>query len=253
MKKQIQKLLNKVGYKIERIRPELPGQALFLLDYMLHILNEKRGGNVSFVQMGANDGLQEDPCYAWINRFPWRGVLVEPQPNLASSLREMYRENSLIQIEQSLISEDAGPAKLYYLRPSANTPAWASGIASMNKAAILQHRHKIPDFESLLVEEALPSLTFSQLLVKYKISEIDYLQVDCEGYDYQILKNIDLVALRPPVICYEHANLSPEDNAACRQLLAGHGYLFASWLGDTVAALPDIFPVSDDRKTYLLG
>lgn len=252
IKKQVQKTLSHAGYKIERLRPQLPGNSLFLLDYLLHILNEKRGGNISFIQMGANDGVQEDPCYAWINRFPWRGILVEPQAHLAALLRTMYRDNPLIHVEESIISDVPGPATLYFLRQTDQTPEWASGIASMNKAAILQHRHKIPGFDSLLTEINLPSLTFDQLIAKYAIATVDLLQIDCEGYDFQILKSIDLKKLKPTVICYEHANLSPDDNAACRSLLANHGYHFASWLGDTVAALPELFPVSDDRKRFLL-
>jgi FkbM family methyltransferase len=252
MKKQIQRTLNSLGYRIERIRPPLPGYSLFILDYLLQILNQQRAGNVSFVQIGANDGLQEDPCHAWINHFQWHGVLVEPQARLASMLREMYRENNRIRIEQSIISDKPGSNTLYYLRDSDATPAWASGIASMDKQSILQHRHKIPGLDSLLAEEQLMAMTFDQLLEKYSISTVDFLQIDCEGLDYQIIKSIDLGRLRPAIIGYEHANLAPEDSAACRSLLASHGYHFASWLGDTVAALPDIFPVSEDRRRYLL-
>jgi hypothetical protein len=94
VKKLVQQLINRLGYRLERIRPPLPGKSIFVLDYLLYVLNQQRGGKVSFVQIGANDGVQEDPCYPWINRFPWKGVLVEPQPVLAGSLKLQGRRRA---------------------------------------------------------------------------------------------------------------------------------------------------------------
>ena len=251
MRAQIQRLLNKAGYRIERIRQALPGPSLFVLDYLLYVLNERRAGAVSFVQIGANDGLQEDPCRAWISNFPWKGVLVEPQAHLASSLRAMYRHNQRIAVEQALISDKPGSAPLYYLRQSKNTPRWTSGIASVSKNTISSHRHKIPGFDSLLEEEIVPAVTFNQLLSKHGISKFDYLQIDAEGSDYQILKGVEIAKFKPAIICYEHANLTHEDNSACRELLGSHGYEFASWLGDTVACTRELSLVSEDRAQFL--
>jgi len=252
MKEHIQRWLGKAGYRIERLRPPLPGVSLFVLDYVLQILNQRRAGEVSFVQIGANDGMQEDPCYAWINRFPWRGVLVEPQPRLAARLRALHRDNSRIRVEQAIIADAPGAATLYYLRETDGTPEWASGIASMSRQAITQHRGEIPGFDALLAEAVLPAVTLAQLLAKYAIASLDYLQIDAEGADYRILQSIDFAQVKPAVIAYEHANLTPEENAACRALLALHGYHFGSWLGDTIACLPELFPVSTDRRRYVL-
>lgn len=251
MKKLLQRLINAAGYRIERLRPPLPGPHAFLLDFVLHVLNQQRGGRVSFVQIGANDGRQEDPCYAWIQRFPWRGVLVEPQPGLAQALRGMYRDGGRIAVEQAVIAARPGIATLHTLRDSPRTPAWASGIASLDRRTIEQHRHKIADFDRLLVAEPVPAMTFDELLEKHAIDALDYLQIDAEGHDHAILQTIDIGRLRPAVIAYEHANLAPEASAACRRLLAGHGYAFAAWLGDTVACLPALCPVSEDRARFM--
>lgn len=243
--------MNRLGYRVERIRPRLPGEEFNVLDLALVCLNRRREGRVRFVQIGANDGVREDPCYAWITRFPWKGILVEPQPELVHALRRLHAGNADIHIAQAVIAEAPGRATLHYLRKDPRTPAWASGIASLSKAAILGHRRKIAAFDELLGSLEVEALTLEQLLERCGLDDLDLLQIDAEGYDYRILATLDFGRRRPPVVCYEHVNLTPEDNAACRELLSAQGYRFASWLGDTVACQPEVLPVSADRRTYL--
>jgi FkbM family methyltransferase len=250
MKKIIQSTVNRLGYRIEKIRRPLGGELIFLLDFALFILNQQRHGEVRFLQVGANDGLQEDPCYAWIRRFPWRGVLVEPQPKLAMQLREMHRDRPGIVVEEAVVADQPGHLDLYYLAEREGIPTWASGIASLDYASIAAHRAKIPGFDAALTKVRVPALTIEQLLSKHDLDALDFLQIDAEGYDAKILAAIDFRRIRPPVISYEDCNLSPEERAACRELLTGEGYRFATWHGDTLACLPEVLPVSSDRKAY---
>jgi len=249
MKAALQALAGALGYRIERLRPPLPGRALHVLDFVLHRLNERRGGEVTFVQVGANDGVQEDPCFAWIGRYPWRGVLVEPQPDLAERLRALHAGNPRIRVEQAAIGAAAGTLTLHYLRPGAES--WTSGIASLRKEALLGHRHKIADFDARLASVEVRVLPLERLLAEHGIAALDFLQIDAEGLDAEILRGLDLARLRPAVIAFEHANLAPPELAACRAQLAAHGYAFASWLGDTVACLPELALVSEDRCSFL--
>ena len=250
MKKAVQSTLNRAGYRIEKIRPPLGGEQIFLLDFALFVLNQRRNGVVRFLQIGANDGMQEDPCYAWINRFSWQGVLVEPQPRLAAHLREMYRDRPRIAIEQAVLADRPGELDLYFLAEREGVPEWASGIASLDYSSIAAHRKKIPGFDKAIAKVKVPAYTMDQLMAKHSIEALDFLQIDAEGYDAKILSTIDFQRIRPPVISYEDCNLSPEDRAACRLLLAKEGYRFANWHGDTLACLPEVLPVSSDRRTY---
>jgi FkbM family methyltransferase len=251
MKKLIQSVLKRFDYRIEKLRSPLPGDLIFLLDLALYVLNQRRDGEVRFVQIGANDGVQEDPCYAWIHRFPWQGVLVEPQPKLAAGLREMYRERAKITIEQAVIADRPGQLDLHYLKESAGVPAWATGIASLDYASIAAHRDKIPGFDAAIAKATVPAITLHDLLERHRINSLDFLQIDAEGYDARILATVDFRRIRPPVIAYEDCNLSYEERAACRAMLGREGYHFATWHGDTLACLPEVLPVSDDRKAYV--
>lgn len=248
VKKIVQSVLRSAGYRVERLREPIAGRSVFVLDFILHRLNEMRGGNVRFVQIGANDGIREDPCYAWISAFPWAGVLVEPQSDLAENLRTLHKENPRIAIEEALVSDQVGQETLFYVE---GEPAW-SGIASTSAAQIRdEHAHKIADFETKLKSKQVRSTTLKSLMEKHSLSEIDFLQVDAEGLDFAILKTVDFNRIRPDVVSYEHCNLSLEDQAECRSLLSVNGYSFASWLGDTVAIQDRLNLVSPDRTQFL--
>ena len=48
----------------------------------------RRGRRLSFVQIGANDGVTGDPIRRFILEFGWSGVLVEPQLEIFEAAAE---------------------------------------------------------------------------------------------------------------------------------------------------------------------
>jgi FkbM family methyltransferase len=248
MKQLVQSALKRFGYRIEKLRQPLPGEPIFLIDFALQILNQQREGVVKFVQIGANDGVQEDACYAWLRRFPWQGILVEPQPKLAARLRRMYSDRKNIVVEEVVVADQSGQLDFYYLSEHPGVPAWATGIASLDYASIASHRDKIPGFDSALVKTTVSALTLNDLLERHRIDNLDFLLIDAEGYDARILASVDFRRIKPSVIAYEDCNLSHDDRAICRTRLAREGYRFATWGGDTLACQPGILPLWDERK-----
>jgi hypothetical protein len=62
------------------------------------------------------------------------------------------------------------------------------------------------------------------LLAKYGVHKLDLLQVDAEGYDYQIQKMVDFRNIKPKIIRFEHTNLSALEKGECIQLLVSQDY-----------------------------
>jgi hypothetical protein len=88
----------------------------------------------------------------------------------------------------------------------------------------------------LLEERRVPCWTFSRLLKEANAPrDIDLLQIDAEGFDYEIILSIDFNAVRPAIVHYEHMVLSEPNRNACLELLAGHGYRFFLQDNDTLA------------------
>jgi hypothetical protein len=63
--------------------------------------------------------------------------------------------------------------------------------------------------------------------------------IDTEGYDYEIVKLLNVRVHRPRIILYESKHLSTADQNACVDLLCGVGYRVAVLKLDTVAYLPE--------------
>ena len=57
-------------------------------------------------------------------------------------------------------------------------------------------------------EKKIFTNTFTEIVKKYEIQiiKIDFLNIDVEGHDYEVLKGIDLLNIKPKIICIEVDN-----------------------------------------------
>ncbi len=46
----------------------------------------------------------------------------------------------------------------------------------------------------------IKAISFVEMSKENNIEKIDFLQIDCEGYDFEILKNIDFEKFSPSII-----------------------------------------------------
>jgi hypothetical protein len=53
---------------------------------------------------------------------------------------------------------------------------------------------------------------------------VDLLLIDVEGFDWNVLRGLDLALHAPKMIIYEQKVLQPEDKAAANKYLRSHGY-----------------------------
>jgi FkbM family methyltransferase len=189
------------------------------------------------VQIGANDGMAGDPLFAAFSRTRWSGLLVEPVPHLYERLAEQYRDRPGVRLERAAVSKQDGEAALYRLRSvPGKTPEWFDQLASLDREVLLKNRSAIPEIESLVIEERVPTVRLDTLLARHSISHIDLLVIDTEGHDYEILRAFDFGRFWPVLLMFEHQHLSPGDKTAAVALLAAHGYRCQETPeGDTIA------------------
>lgn len=170
------------------------------------------------VQIGANEG--DDEFYDDIVDYDPRGVLVEPQKEVFESLRLAYAQHPKIQLENVAIAATPGTRKLFKARRShiGNFPT--SGLASF-----VPDRNGLADEgdDQLCVEE-VNCMRFRELIDKYAVDQITYLQIDTEGYDFEILKGIDFDHAKPDMLRYEYINLTDAEQAESLSMLEDAGY-----------------------------
>jgi FkbM family methyltransferase len=191
------------------------------------------------VQVGSNDGLQNDPIAALIRTNPdWQVLFIEPLPHLFRRLVANYPHSPQYRFENVAISEKNEIRPLYYISDEIKktreyVPWWYDQLGSFDKAHVLKHGK---EFEPFITSEAVRCEPLRDILARNRIRKIDFLQIDTEGYDYEVLKQVDLEISPPRAILYEHRHLSREERSAARRLLSRAGYRMHSddW-GDTLA------------------
>jgi FkbM family methyltransferase len=221
-KRAIQRKLREVGVEVRKF-PSSPFRALSVFHLAVRLLMEKHGTAVSFIQVGANDGVFGDPLRSYIAGYPWRGILVEPQPDVFQRLVQNYQAcaDRLI-FEMAAISRDQSRFTMY--KAPADLPTdqtYASSIASGNPQTIARQLKIAP---SRLETIVVPALTLDELIAKHSFGDVHVLQIDVEGYDWQVLETIDLRRRSPAIIQFESGHLSNDDCNSAVEHLSRHGY-----------------------------
>lgn len=211
---------------LHRMRTRLPSQRyqdalnVVLLDFA------RAHPRATFVQVGAHDGREQDPLWRHIQGRNWSGVMVEPVPYVYRRLERSYANEPRIRLVNAAIAPTAGTATLYHLPESdePGLPPWYDALASFSRDVIAKHREFIPDIERRIEPIQVPTITFEDLCHQNDLDRIDIVQIDTEGYDYEIIKLIDLERFAPRILMFEHIHLPPDDLQECERLLMGHHY-----------------------------
>lgn len=82
------------------------------------------------------------------------------------------------------------------------------------------------ELENSVVSVEVPCLTFDELMEKYAVERVDFLNIDAEGCDYELFCSIDLGRYRPAVLCLETVELSESQDREVRGRLEELGYRF---------------------------
>jgi FkbM family methyltransferase len=203
-------------------RPELAVRSWLPLVVAHELL---RNSDLTFLQIGAFDGVGDDDLHALIMTYGLRGLLVEPQPAAFARLQETYRGQPRLRLLQAAIADQEGERELYCRRDE------PSEAASFDRGHL--RRHGIPDDE--IVAQRVVCHTVASALRVAGLEHVDLLQIDAEGYDWPIIRSIDFSRLRPAIVRFEYRHIRPHDADACLELLASHGYRFLLEPRDIIA------------------
>jgi FkbM family methyltransferase len=200
------------------------------------VIGHRAGRPLTFAQIGANDGVIWDPLHAVVRAYGWSGLLVEPIPDMFERLVANYEGVPNLSFENAAIGAADGTATLYSLQPRPGDPYWAELISSFDRATVCSHEGLITGVDERIVEIPVTSLTFPTLVSRHQLNSIDLLNVDTEGYDYEILKQIDFSSSwAPTFVIYERRHLDHHTDRAARRMLRGAGYRLADIWPDALA------------------
>jgi FkbM family methyltransferase len=187
------------------------------------------------LQIGANDGHRDDPLYKIITAYRLPALLVEPLPPVFEALQRNYAGQPDIRFENCAISYQDGQQNLYRVAEAPGVPSWALGMAGFDRKVLLKHKNQFPAIANHIETAPVRTMTMQSLLTRHGIRQVDLLQIDTEGFDFEIIKMSIHADFRPRILNYEYVHLSLADQEACRRYLASYGYRFLNVEKDTLA------------------
>ena len=206
------------------------------------------GGSVRFIQIGANDGLRNDPIREFIVRDDWSGVLVEPLPYAVSLLRANYparRFPNLKFVNAAATTRDGSALRLWSASDDYLGELPRERRLELLRKASVDREHVIkflpPEAvaNGAIVQLEVPAVTIESLAqTTFPGGQFDLLVVDAEGHEPAILRSIDFQQTRPKAIFFESQHLGSEQKAI-ENLLRVAGYDLQRVAGDSFATLRD--------------
>jgi FkbM family methyltransferase len=184
-------------------------QDLFVISETQHkIQNNKKGGY--FVEFGATNGIDLSNTYLLETELSWTGILAEPARLWEKQLKA-NRPNA--SVETLCVWKDSNSKLIFHETdiPELSTiDSFSDGDVHGN-IRLAGKKYEVH------------TISLNDLLIKHKAPKyIDYLSIDTEGSEYEILKAFNFNEFSFGIITVEH-NYTPQREMIFA-LLTSHGY-----------------------------
>ena len=185
--------------------------------------NRQKKSKLNFLQIGAMDGIKHDDLHNYIVNNDWSGVLVEPLPDMFQRLLDNYahQPSTKLKFENSAIAKTNGTTEIYRIPlekiQSGEVPDWADGCTTL-----LPDNH-MEDLRQHMVPVVVNTITIESLLQKYNM-HFDFVQVDTEGFDYEIFLQLLKSGLTADIYKIEVAHVTQTKSVWMKWVLDNQGY-----------------------------
>lgn len=149
------------------------------------IIKYFNGKTGTFLDIGANDGKTLSNTRA-LAELGWKGVLVEPSPKAFALLKENYKDMEGFYFYNFALGVTNGTVKM-----------WDSGKHLGNDDGGLLSTLVESDYNKWkptteFTEIEVQCFRWKTFLNRLTLKTFDFISIDCEGLDMEILKQIDL-------------------------------------------------------------
>ncbi|NBP15946.1 FkbM family methyltransferase [bacterium] len=202
------------------------GQDIYVLEY----LNYKTDG--FFVELGASDGITLSNTYLLEKKYHWTGVLIEPSFEYESLVKNRHSQTF-----KECVSDSEKVLNFIECKDTC-TEAWASYShphnsmleKNLDELIIINNCETVKRIRPTGVLKKVKTTTLESILDKAKAPNvIDYLSLDVEGEEYNILKNFPFNKYKFRIMTVETNGAEPV-GTMIRELLHRNGYTFITSL-----------------------
>lgn len=153
-----------------------------------YILNHFKGKQGTFLDVGAYDGIDLSNTRA-LAELGWGGICFEPNPNIFEKLCHNQMKYNNIYCYKMALGEFNGT----FTMQMNNT------YYSTLKKSETQRWNNQYEFKEVDVEV----IDFKTFMITSPYKTFDFISIDCEGVDYEVLIQMDLNDLKTSMICVE--------------------------------------------------
>jgi len=169
------------------------GQDKFVYE---HFFKQKKNG--VFVDIGAHDGISYSNTYFFEKNLGWTGICVEPIPEIFTRLKQ----NRNCTCIQACVAEKTKQDKFLYVREQNMDTEMLSGLLSNFNPDHVQRIERESSKKNQIIFN-VTCYSFNELLEKYGITHINFLSLDTEGSEFEILNALDFSKYTIDVITVE--------------------------------------------------
>jgi FkbM family methyltransferase len=164
--------------------------------FVAGLLRNKRGG--VFVDIGANDGVTVSNTLYFERELSWTGLAVEPIPDAFEKLRQ----NRQCHVLNACISDRAGQA--YFVEVVGGAQMLSGLEAKLDPRHLRRIRKNLRRQGGTLRRIIVETITWHAALERFGIQSVDFLSLDTEGGELEILQSIDYNRTPVKVISVEN-------------------------------------------------
>jgi FkbM family methyltransferase len=204
--------------------------------------------NFTILQVGANDGIQDDLIRDIIIKYKPKSYLIEPIKEYFDLLLDNYKSIDNIQFFNLAISNNNGLAKMTYVPHNNTLPEWVRGLGTLdennnffcgfgdiNKSVDMRNTDIFKTVNQIKKKTEVITKKLNTFLNENDIKKIDVYITDTEGYDYIIFEQLDLNLYSPKIIIMETHSLGEESNEKIKEKLFKYNYQIVESSWDTIA------------------
>jgi len=183
------------------------GQDLKVIEFY----NNKKNG--FFIEIGASNGIELSNTYLLETQYDWKGICCEPVPGKFEQLKK-NRPNSIC-IKEAVYNQSGNICTF----DIAHHYDLLSGISENIDA----HKHLVDKNKTSIQVQTISLLDV--LKNANAPSFIEYMSLDTEGSEFEIIKNFDFEKYTFGLIDIEHNYIEPR-RTEIRNLLLSKGYIY---------------------------
>ena len=158
--------------------------------------------NGFFIEVGANDGISQSNTYYFERKLGWRGILIEPMPELYRLCRK-FRKSTVVNCALGRFDQEGQHLAMVF-SDLMSVVADTSVVVGEKQISAMDHARAGQRFwggESYTVKAPVRAL--GNLLREQGVDRIDLFSLDVEGYEKEVLQGMDFGTHRPKYILLE--------------------------------------------------